>query len=441
MNAIFRLFSLMGMVCVFMMSGIPVAWSQEGLTVDIYGGGGQSKLSITQAAPMAVQGASVPSASSKLAKYIDSDLVFLPFLKLVPLTSVPGAHVAGATSDSIDFAPFGLAKVDLVLTSGWKPGQKLGTVELRVYESYSKRLIIGKVYENVGENQLPQVADRFCSALMEALTGKKGFFSANLAVVKPSGKKGSDIWIVQPQGRGLQQITRYGDLGMAISPAWSFDGHRVAYTLIGSVSHYLGVWSGGKPKVYTLPSTSVVSPRFMPSGNVAVALNMKGKMDIYELAGGMRPGRVLAAGPTIDVSPSFDASGRYMAYISDQTGSPQVYLKDLTSGATRRVTRSGYNTNPCISPDGKYIVFTRQSGTHRTYLIDLSTGNERQITFGPGSDENPTFSPDSYFIAFASTRNGASKIFVTTIHGDTPSPVQTGPGAARMPAWCPVGGE
>ncbi|WP_051261033.1 PD40 domain-containing protein [Desulfovibrio inopinatus] len=439
MSAISRVLRLVVVVCVFMMSSSLAAWSQDGLTVDIYGGGGQSRLSITQAAPMTLEGGRVPAASSKLAKYIDSNLIFLPFLKLIPLSSVPGANVAGATSDAIDFAPFGLAKVDLVLTSGWKPGQNLGTVELRVYESYSKRLIVGKVYENVSEGQLPQVADRFCAALMEALTGKKGFFSANLAVVKPSGKKGSDIWIVQPQGRGLTQITSYGDLGMAISPAWSFDGRRIAYTLIGSVSHYLGVWSGGKRKVYTLPSTSVVSPRFMPNGNIAVSLNLKGKMDIYELTGAMKPGRILAGGPTIDVSPSFDASGRYMAYISDQTGSPQVYLKDSSSGATRRVTRFGYNTNPCISPDGRYIVFTRQSGTHRTYLIDLSTGNERQITFGPGSDENPTFSPDSYFIAFASTRSGKSQIYVTTIHGDTPSHVPTGSGSARMPAWCPTG--
>ena len=101
---------------------------------------------------------------------------------------------------------------------------------------------------------------------------------------------------------------------MAVSPAWSFDGRKIAFTLIGSRSHYLGVWSGGgKPKVYTLPSTNVVSPRFLPSGQIAVSIILHGKQDIYLLDGNQQPSRVLASSRGISVSPSFDSSGRVMA--------------------------------------------------------------------------------------------------------------------------------
>jgi len=86
---------------------------------------------------------------------------------------------------------------------------------------------------------------------------------------------------VRPMGRGLTKITSYGELGMAISPSWSFDGGKIAFTLIGSRSHYLGIWSGGgKPAVHTMPCTSVVSPHFLPNGQIAVALNLRSESAI-----------------------------------------------------------------------------------------------------------------------------------------------------------------
>ena len=63
------------------------------------------------------------------------------------------------------------------------------------------------------------------------------------------------------------------------------------------------------------------------------------------------------------------------------------------------------------------------------------SGRERQLTFGPGSDEDPTWSPDGYFIAFASSRSGPSQIYLTTKHGDEPILIPTGPGEATSPAW------
>jgi len=75
------------------------------------------------------------------------------------------------------------------------------------------------------------------------------------------------------------------------------------------------------------------------------------------------------------------------------------------------------------------------------FVLDVATGAEQQVTSGPGSDENPSFAPDGYFIAFASTRGGASKIYITTRHGAPPVMVPTGDGSARMPSWGPLPGK
>ena len=406
------------------------AWAQSSLAVDIQGPG-QAKMNLVMARPFA--GGGQMSPAEKLQDLINKDLQFLPFLQIVPPSSIPG-QVNGATADQIDFKPFSLGKIDVLVTANWKPGPNLGGVELRAFEVYSQKVLVGKGYDGVTDAQLPDIADRFCMELMQALTGQGGFFNSQIAFVKPTSTKSADIWTVRPMGRGLTRVTNYNDLGMAVSPSWSSDGRRIVFTLIGSRSHYLGVWSGGgKPQVYTLPTTNVVSPHFASGGQIAVSLTMQGKQNIYLLNADHQPGRVLAGGPGINVSPSFDSSGSVMAYVSDETGSPNIYVNG------RRITTSGYNTNPSVSPDGKLVAFTRRTGGgQKVFVHDLGTGQETQVTSGGGNDENPSFSPDGYFIAFCSTRSGQKKIFVTTRHGAPPVMVPTGDGPAQMPSWGPL---
>lgn len=409
------------------------AHAQASLTVDIHGPG-QNRMNIVISRPFADAGQA--GAAARLNSLIDKNLAFMPFLRIMPQSHVLG-DMTGPGAEQIDFKPFSMAKVDVLVTAGWLPGGNQGNVELRAFDVYSGRMLLGKGYDAVTEAQLPEVADRFCMELMAKLTGQGGFFNSQLAFAKPNGKKGSEIWVVRPMGRGLKKVTGYNGLGMAVSPSWSWNGRKIAFTLIGSRSHYLGVWSGGgKPKVHTLPCTGVVSPHFLPDGRIAAGLNIGGISNIYVLGANFKPGPPLVKSSGIDVSPCFDASGKRMAYVSDKTGSPNIYLLDMGTNTSRRVTRFGYNTNPSLSPDGRFIAFTRQlGGLQKVFVHDLQTGADRQITSGGGTDENPSFAPDGYFIAFSSTRSGQSKIYVTTIHGAPPVMVPTGSGAARMPSW------
>ena len=67
---------------------------------------------------------------------------------------------------------------------------------------------------------------------------------------------------------------------------------------------------------------------------------------------------------------------------------------------------------------GTLVVYSRlTSFGQRIFVQDLVTGAETQVSFGPGSDEQPSFCADSYFIAFSSTRGGGHGIYLTTRHG------------------------
>ena len=103
---------------------------------------------------------------------------------------------------------------------------------------------------------------------------------------------------------------------------------------------------------------------------------------------------------------------------------------------TRVSMNGGYNSEPNISPDGTLVVYSRMTEYgNRIFVQDMVTGEERQVTFGPGSDEQPSFCADSYFIAFTSSRGGGRNIYLTTRHGGDAKKIPTGGGSASFPRW------
>ncbi|WP_461210726.1 translocation protein TolB [Desulfocurvus sp. DL9XJH121] len=412
----------------------------EALTIDIFGPG-QSRVNMTLAdAVSLVPRAPTPALAGEFEKYLLEDLDLLPFLRLVPSKEVLGGTAfPGVTAAEVDLRRFQISKVDLVLTTGWRAEAGASPrVEIRVYEAFSGRLVVGKAYR-VAPESLARAADMFCANFMEALTGHGEFFRSVLAFTRDGRGNDREIWSMTPQGRERRQITFFG--GSSVSPAWSPDGRYLAFAHHGESSHTLGVWDKPNNRIFRtkLPGTTIGGADFAPDGTVAVALS-RGNMEIFRLTRDLtRIKETLVKSWAIDVSPSFSADGARMAFVSDRQGNPQIFIKDLATGKERRLTTEGkYNTSPSLSPDGKLVVFSRRTKHgHRIFVMDVDTGRERQITFGPGNDEEPAFSPDGYFLVFSSNRSGRYRLYLTTRHGDEPRVLDTGKGAATFPAFGP----
>jgi Tol biopolymer transport system component/DNA-binding winged helix-turn-helix (wHTH) protein len=70
---------------------------------------------------------------------------------------------------------------------------------------------------------------------------------------------------------------------------------------------------------------------------------------------------------------------------------------------------------------------------------DLGVRAVRQVTFGPGLQMNPAWSPDGRRLAFASDQLGNSDIWVQRLDGSEPSRITTSPARDWQPAWSPDG--
>jgi len=92
--------------------------------------------------------------------------------------------------------------------------------------------------------------------------------------------------------------------------------------------------------------------------------------------------------------------------------------------ATRLTAMQGYETSPRISPDGKWIAFTgNQYGNNDVYIIPVSGGEVKQITYHSANDDVSSWSWDSKFIYFNSSRMNRFAGYKVSIDGGTPERV------------------
>jgi len=415
--------------CLGLLACATVAQAAErAAVIDIYGSG-QNKAAISLAQPLGLSGAAAPPEGATLQKYLQQNLSILPFLRLISGSDIPGGdRLNGYKLEEVDFKRFQLVGSDYLVTAGWPEGSR--SVELRAFQVFTGKLLVGKSYTDLSADKLPMVADMFCEALMEVLTGHGEFFRSTLAFVRNTGGGSSNIFTIRPTGRELKQLTTLK--GQCMSPSWSPDGRLIAFTFITDRRHLLGVVdvASGRVNTYKLPTNTIISPTFTSGGKIAVSLSSGDVTDIVLLNSSFQVERKLVQNGAINVSPRFDRSGSKMAYVSDRAGGPQVFM-----GEQRLTYEGSYNTDPSVSPDGDLVAFTRRtSDGFRIFIHDMASGRDTQASTGPGSDEQPAFAPDGYFLAFVSTRSGPRQIFLTTRQANDAVALPLG-GEAIFPAW------
>ncbi len=107
---------------------------------------------------------------------------------------------------------------------------------------------------------------------------------------------------------------------------------------------------------------------------------------------------------------------------------------EVTAVPTRVTIGGGNNTAPAISPDGRAVAFVSdRTGSLEIYVVGLAPGSEEvAITHDGGQNMQPDWSPDGRWIAFHSRRRGGVWIVPST--GGTPQQVVD---RGSSPAWSP----
>jgi len=251
------------------------------------------------------------------------------------------------------------------------------------------------------------------------------------------------VYRVDSDGQDIAPLTPAGQT--ALSPAWSPEGQRLAFTQMGEGKGGIVVQplSGGGG--FTAPGSQTalnITPTFSPDGRtLAFAHSDERGTDIYTANVVERCcAQRLTVGRFADnLSPTFSPDGRRIAFISTRAGPPQLYVM-AADGTDQELLApfdygaTGSSNAPEWSPDGASVVFHREvSGSPQIFVVDVAARRVRQLT-SSGRNEDPTWSPDGRHVAFISDRSGRRQMWIVDIETGRVRQLGT-PGAARLPAW------
>ena len=373
-----------------------------------------------------------------LSDLLTETVNFTGFFKTLDRDSfLENPQEAGTMQHTISFKNWTDIGAELLIKGGFKYKEDVLEVELRLFDTFGGRLIVGRRYTGRLKDHRRMIR-RFCGDVILRLTGHPGIFSTQIAFVSTTtGNK--EIYIADFDGYNPGQFTNTGTI--ALFPAWSSDGKWLAYTAYrhGKPELFLRHIKEKRGTVISLPGSSI-TPAWVPGEfALAASLSHEGNSAIYLLSGNGKIMRKLTHHWDIDVAPTWSPDGKEFAFVSNRSGSPQIFIKNIEDGNVRRLTYEGnYNTSPQWSPRGEHIAYVGMKNGHLDiYVIGIHANSPIQLTRDAGNNESPTWSPDGTLIAFSSTREGPSRVYVMNVNGTDQRRLLLLEGEQTNPSWSP----
>lgn len=177
------------------------------------------------------------------------------------------------------------------------------------------------------------------------------------------------------------------------------------------------------------------------SSKIAFVSDRSGSKEVYltDILG--KNTRQITRHKNLVVSPRFLPGGRYLTYTSYHSGNQNLYITDTTQSKTTRPLsrRKGMNLAPAWSPDGKQMILTlSKNGNPDLFLLDRKGKILKQLTRRSGINVSPTWSPDGTQIAFVSDRSGRPQIYSMNLQNKTVQRLTFKGSENAEPNWSPT---
>ena len=266
------------------------------------------------------------------------------------------------------------------------------------------------------------------------------------------------LYVMEPDGTGK---TRISNGGYHYDPAWSADGGKLAFAWADNSDSDIWVArADGTDRAQITSGTAYdFNPAWSPNGQW-IAFDRYDdpadpEVDIYRVSSTGGTPVNLTNNPGDDTAPNWSPDGSRIAFRSLRI--PQgIYVMNADGSNPHLVAPSG--SAPDWSPDGARIVYVAvtyeppaplaptgpppgpppppQPRDH-LWLVNPDGSDRHQLTYSPGTQSEPSWSPDGTKIAYHGYVGSWNEVFVVDLASGTKTQL-TQEEANYSPAWQPL---
>jgi TolB protein len=306
--------------------------------------------------------------------------------------------------------------------------------------------VLGKQYNEAASQDMARtIAHRFADEIILRLGGGiNGIAETKIYFI--SSRSGSkEVWVMDYDGQNQHQITHLGSI--SISPRISPDNSRIAFASLDRGGWSVRMYSLELGRMVGFPGGTAggsnQSPAWSADGvKLAFSSSRTGDPEIWvaDANGGDLHKLTSFRGP--DVSPSWNPrTNAQIAWVSGRTGLPQIYIMDQDGSNIQRMTDGGYAISPSWAPNGQFLTFSWNRkygpgapGGQDIYVMDIASKRWMQLTHEAGSNDFPSWAPDTRHIVFQREIGHHTEIWSMLADG-TQQQQLTHSGNNSMPNW------
>jgi TolB protein len=302
------------------------------------------------------------------------------------------------------FEDWNLIKAQALITGKVSLIDEKLRVEFRLWDVLAGKEMMALAFTTV-PNNWRRVGHIISDKVYERLTGEKGYFDTRIIYVAEEGPKTKRIKklaIMDQDGANNKFLTLGNEL--VLTPRFNPTSQMVTY-----LSYFrnlprvylLDIETGMQEVVGDFPGMTF-APRFSPNGKkIIMSFAKDGKSDIYTMDLENRIVERITNHPSIDTSPSYSPDGKYIAFNSDRSGYQQIYIMKSDGEKVKRISfGNGIYGTPVWSPRGDLIAFTKlHKGKFYIGVMRTDGSGERLLTEN-FYQEAPSWSPNGRVLIF-----------------------------------------